>query len=454
MLMRFNVKNFLSFDEIQEFSMIPGDVRSKSNHLIKEKNINLLRFAALYGPNASGKSNFIKALHFSRNLIRNGAENAPKNYYYKLNETRSSEPTSFEYEINIGDKYYAFGFNIILSENRFTGEWLYELKPSGDQLIYERDIVNKNFNKNLSFVKNESKLRFKIYSEDSLDNDKFLFLSELNRNKEEFFKNFKEFRIFKNIFNWFTDTLDINFPSNPVSSTDFFVDNDKSNNNRLFKLLDSLGTGITDFKLVNTPIEEMKKQFPIKILEDIQNKLFENSESIAHIRSDNNLHQLQLDDKGDLEVKTMYFTHGNNGADFALSEESDGTRRLLDLLEILLGKSEKTYVIDEIDRSLHPNLTHKFIQLFLEILHEKKIQLIITTHEDRLLDLNLLRRDEIWFVQKNEEGNSQLYSLEKFKTRFDKKIINAYLDGRYGAVPKFKNLSFLEEEEEERGGQD
>ena len=125
---------------------------------------------------------------------------------------------------------------------------------------------------------------------------------------------------------------------------------------------------------------------------------------------------------------------------FQLEEESDGTVRVLDLLEILLAGEEKTYVIDELDRCLHPSLTYKFVETFLQVAKEKNIQLIVTTHESRLLDFELLRRDEIWFVNKSKSGKSDIYSLEEYNARFDQKIDKAYLEGRYGGVPIFSTV--------------
>lgn len=125
---------------------------------------------------------------------------------------------------------------------------------------------------------------------------------------------------------------------------------------------------------------------------------------------------------------------------FPINEESEGTIRLLDLAEILLTKEKnKVFVIDELDRCLHPQVTVKFISLFLERAKKYNNQLIVTTHESRLLDFEILRRDEIWFVNKDENG-SKLYSLEQYNERFDKKIDKAYLDGRYGGVPIFDNI--------------
>ncbi len=139
-------------------------------------------------------------------------------------------------------------------------------------------------------------------------------------------------------------------------------------------------------------------------------------------------------------VWKLKFEHGDNAMFFDIREESDGTRRMIDLIEILCAaqaKSKRTYVIDEVDRSLHPHLTHRLVETFLRLAKGGETQLIVTTHESHLMDLELLRRDEIWFVDKNKTGASSLYSLEEYNERFDRKVDKAYLEGRYGAIPMF-----------------
>jgi AAA15 family ATPase/GTPase len=134
---------------------------------------------------------------------------------------------------------------------------------------------------------------------------------------------------------------------------------------------------------------------------------------------------------------------------FDFEDESDGTKRLFDFVPLLqlLNRDDFTIIIDEIDRSLHPELTRNFIELFLtnEIANTNG-QLIVTTHESSLLDFKLLRRDEVWFVEKNKHGESHLYSLEEFQPRFDKEIRKAYLQGRFGAIPYISDYQKLNSE--------
>lgn len=112
----------------------------------------------------------------------------------------------------------------------------------------------------------------------------------------------------------------------------------------------------------------------------------------------------------------------------------------------MFDSKEKTYVIDELDRCLHPSLTYKFVDTFLQLAEKRAVQLIVTTHESRLLDFDLLRRDEIWFVNKRKSGESDIYSLEEYNTRFDQKIDKAYLEGRYGGGPIFSTVFPIEGE--------
>ena len=142
--------------------------------------------------------------------------------------------------------------------------------------------------------------------------------------------------------------------------------------------------------------------------------------------------------------------NSNEFISFEISDESDGTQRIMDFIPALvsLTKSDKTYLIDEIDRSLHPELTQKLLEVFFNNTQNIESQLIVTTHESSLLDLNLLRRDEIWFVEKDLDGASNMYSLEQFKPRHDKEVRKSYLQGRFGAIPfvsNVENLGWLKE---------
>ena len=113
---------------------------------------------------------------------------------------------------------------------------------------------------------------------------------------------------------------------------------------------------------------------------------------------------------------------------------------------LLTSRDDTVYVVDELERSLHPKLTEHFLKLFMDAHDGKRMQLIFTTHEDTIMDQDLFRRDEIWFVERDNENSSHIYSLDRFKERYDKKLSKAYLEGRYGAIPVFRRFSFRKEE--------
>lgn len=159
------------------------------------------------------------------------------------------------------------------------------------------------------------------------------------------------------------------------------------------------------------------------------------------MKLDNHLYEIDFD-QDQVNMNEILFHHNNTDISFTFGEESDGTRRLIELLDIIYNDSKnRTVIIDELDRSLHPQMTIKFVETFLKYSENLYTQLIITTYESNLMDLKLLRRDEIWFVERDIILNeSRLYSLEKFKVHNTKKVAKDYLIGRYGAVPIFKDF--------------
>lgn len=155
-------------------------------------------------------------------------------------------------------------------------------------------------------------------------------------------------------------------------------------------------------------------------------------------------------EKDELKVGKLRLNHKDAVEPFNFVEESCGTKRLFDLIPLFFDDLGDCIVfIDELDRSLHPRLTVEFVNLFYRFTQGRNLQMIVTTHESALLDLNLIRQDEIWLVERLPTG-STLYSLNDFKVRFDKQIEKDYLLGRFGAVPFFSS-DYVAEEGEEYG---
>lgn len=451
MLIRFTVGNFLSFNEPQEFSMIGGKVRSKKEHLYEDDKISILKLASVFGANASGKSNLVNSIKFAQEVIRKEIPPDATNKYNRTDENNKSKPSYFDFEIKIKNKYYAYGFEIILNNMSVVNEWLHEI-GSKEQIIFERNTSNSEIVISDS-VDSKDKNILTTYAE-SIDTDNnILFLAEMNRNKEGMYKKYESLQFLEDIYNWFDKKLVINFPDQPLSPYSYFKNDEQKD--EITKVLSSLGLGIQDYQLINENPDYLPKQIPKhflkKIFSDLEKKGIKNEKEEpgkfkagALLRNNSNLLFITYEpDKKDFTIQKLQFMHENKGIWFEINEESDGTRRMLDLIEILFAAnsgSTHTFVIDEIDRSLHPQLTYRFIENYLKLIEKSNVQLIFTTHEAHILDLNLLRRDEIWFVDKNKNGESNIYSLEQYNERFDKKIEKAYLDGRYGGVPLFDEI--------------
>lgn len=463
MLIRFNVKNFLSFDKqadgkSEEFTMVAGKVRSKEERLYKDENIKLLKFTALYGANASGKSNFIKALNFMQETVVTGKLPVRySNFYCKTAEDNKNKESYFEIQLLINNKYYLYGFTVLLSTGEFLSEWLYEVSKDREIRIFERDIANGIFDIN-SIQDKSLAVKFDVYTDDIKKNSGQLFLYFMNDNKDNLYKDFKDdyqVVVFKNVYEWFAKVLDINYPDRPISASLYLTDEKKLK--LASELLKAFDTGINELQLVDVHIDNIKgDNIPQDVIEKLVSEMeadfkeIKNKKKVKQVRivlrSKKDYYIFSGTSADDIKCQSLKFRHNNISSLFDLIEESDGTIRILELLDIILSEEKKVYVIDELDRCLHPNLTYKFIQTFFKYVANKlDVQLIVTTHESRLLDFNLLRRDEIWFIDKKPEGNCDIYSLDEYNERFDKKIDKAYLEGRYGGVPLFTTIFPVEE---------
>lgn len=442
-LIRFSVGNFLSFKEIQEFSMIKGKTKNKSERIFDGGKLKLLKFAAIFGANASGKSNLVSSLKYAQETIVDGIYKKNKHQPFKLDARYADKTSYFEFEILINNNSYAYGFEIHLRKKQIEYEWLIQLSPTGnDKIIFNRDTVNGTFQSDLKIAPSVLRDKFDVYSDDYKSNSEHLFLKEMNRAKGELYKEKNELTIIKEIFEWFRDRLDVNYPDRPISSYSYFIDG--VNKDEICRVISSLGTGITGYGESQSSLKQIQQQLPKFVYEQLEEEIYkwkaekknEGKSSAISIRINDMYYIISKDKDDTLAIKAIVFNHGD-GAFFEYSEESDGTRRILDLLEILFSEEDKVYIIDEIDRSLHPQLSYKFVQEFLIAARKKNIQLIITTHESRLMDFSLLRQDEIWIANKTLTGETELYSLDEYNVRFDKKVDKAYLEGRYGGVPIF-----------------
>lgn len=407
MLISFKVSNFLSFKEETEFSMIAGKERIHPHHVIKGKKNqpNLLRSALIYGANAAGKSNFVKAIGFAKlRIITNASPYLTSKNYPQLSFFKLDQPfdlaSKFEFKIIAKNNLYIYSFEdereLVLNEK------LIKVENGNETLLFEResDYTGETEFKEVNFLKKKSDKDFLHFVQRSTRADK-LFLTHCAANNVLWVKD---------IYNWFQNSLEIVFPHTKDLKLEKRIKESADFRNFFLGLVEEAGTGISSINLVDVT------SFMSEWIDDIQG--FEKKETVLNL------------------------WRGNT--QFSKKEESDGTQRLFDLAfpfyDLAASETPKVYIIDELERNLHTNLSYMLLKSYLE--QEGKGQLIATTHDTHLLDLDLLRRDEIWFAEKDEHGATQLYSLYDFNPRYDKNIEKDYLLGRYGAIPFLGNLEF------------
>lgn len=447
MLIKISVENFKSFDQREELFMISSSkIHENKNHRIKIKQIHLLKNAIVYGANASGKSNLVAVFMFIKRVLMDGLPVESINDFCRNKEENKTRASIFELQFTVGDKFYAYGFSVIFSQRKIIGEWLYELiQTGGARQLFAREGSNvPTLGKEVKLSEAE-KSRFTVYSEDFAGHNIQLFLTEMNRGKK-YTRNSKLI-FFQSVFNWIINNIIVITPKIGISNTEAYYNNESLDNiNRLIQTFD---TGITDIKIKQITIEEMSKMIPVEILQSIFQhlKLEMQIKNLTHIqttwRVEDGFFNIRIKESSEPEITTLVLKHGKSIFDFSFVEESDGTKRLFDLIDMLLtDRSDTVFVVDELERSLHPKLTEHFLKLFMEAHKDVKMQLMFTTHEDTIMDQRLFRRDEIWFVERGINNASKIYSLDRFKERYDKKLSKAYLEGRYGAIPVFQYFSF------------
>lgn len=450
MLIKVIVDNFLSFEQETELTMMPSNkTRKIMEHKIDVKSTPLLKYAVIYGANASGKSNLIEVFSFIQYCVKKAIPMEAITKFCKTTQSNIERPSLFELQFTIGEKFYAYGFSLILKDRKVESEWLYELYQNGSQkTLFERENGKKPVLGEALNFSNLDQSKIMTYIEDFEENSNALFLTFMNRGKK--YTADSKIKFFKDVYDWISKSLTIVTPNTSLKSFEYYYDN--ASLSLISNLIKAFDTGITEISMVEIGIDELQKELPPPIFEDIMKTIKKKaeeedvSELKLSMRSDYNFFNLEFDKDRNLKITTISLKHGKSFYGFKYDEESDGTRRLFDLLDMLLNKSDNTvYVVDEMERSLHPKLTSKFIALFDQIHAGQKMQLIFTTHESAIMDQSLFRRDEIWFVERDKDNNSRIYSLDKFKERYDRKLSKAYLEGRYGAVPVFTSFDFKEE---------
>ena len=447
MFIGFSVSNFLSFKSPQTMSMMASKVARHKEHILNGNGKKILKTGLIYGANAGGKSNFIKAIDFSRDIILDGLEEVDLNRkYFRINKEGYRQPGVFEYRlITQSKKEYSYGIAISYAAKEIISEWLVRIEKNGSETcIFNRDIDESGENFTFSEVthKNEAeKIKWEIFLDVFGKNispamKKKSILSDVAERSNEKSGVLKEIM---DVYEWFQSII-ILFPTSQYSGLNQLVE--KEEVRKFFSdILKYFDTGIEsveskqgemNFDRIFEGIpKEHAEKLKIRISNDIEN-------DPVMFKVNNQVYSLRKDEEGNIITTKMMQNHGNPQELFEYSDESDGTQRLFDLIPLFYEhQNNRVIFIDEIDRSLHTNLTRRFLELFYSLTEKSDCQIIATTHDSNLLDLDLVRQDEIWFIKRLEDHSSKMYSLNRYKERYDKKIDKEYLLGRYDAIPIF-----------------
>jgi AAA15 family ATPase/GTPase len=419
MLIQFNVANYRSIRESQTLSLAAAKDATHQASNCMHTGISglpqLVRATVLYGANASGKSNLISALAFMRIMVETSAVSVREGQALNISPFRfdpktANKPSEFEVIIVEDGVRYQYGFE--LNATRVTREWLLVYVERKAQRWFERKYDSKKGKDAWYFGTHflGGKQR-QLWSESTRGNALFL-SAAVNLNCEQL----------RPIFNWFVNKLII-IGSN-ASPLPFFTmeciknDLDKP---KILQLLQAADLGITDVQV------KMQKGQQVQV------------------RLESGMAAIESRQETDILSATLFHQDKkNNPVAFTLDEESHGTQKLFayagPILDVL--KNGKILIVDELDSSLHQKMVRFLISLIQNAaLNKNNSQLIFTTHNTSLLDSDLFRRDQIWFMEKDQDQASHLYPLTDFSPRKGEALEKGYLLGRYGALPFFSEFN-------------
>jgi hypothetical protein len=360
--------------------------------------------------------------------------------------SRQEQPSSFDLRFVAGDKLYRFGFKV--DDQRITEEWLVWIDGGREKILYER-ITDSSGQVTIDAggLKTAGEKLAALSTVGGPKNQTFLATVRATLEPPDYGD---ELRV---ILEWFEKSLQLIGPDSAFKKLGHQLNQDTDFLNFAGDFLKSSSTGVDFLKINKKEIseEQLKGMLPEAVVSRMLKDTREEGNAVIQFGEDTEL-LVERAKENHYYLLTIQAAHEHEAGQVIpldLSEESDGTRRLLNLIPALhhLKFNSGVFVIDEIDRSMHPMLTWKFLEFFLSSCAAGQRQLIVTTHESNLLDLDLLRRDEIWFTEKREDGATKLYSLADFKVRTDLALRKHYLQGRFGAVPFLGSLDRLREKE-------
>jgi uncharacterized protein len=433
MLLSFSLENWMSFRDQVNFSMVASRERQHGDRIPKlgRYQTRILPIAAIYGGNASGKTNLFKALNFAKSLVVKGTQ--PESFIpvepFRLDIEGADRPSRFAFELLINESIYGFSFAV--TRKAVLEEKLALITGAGEKVLYDRRDGNPHFDHSLS------KNQFLQFAFDGTRDNQLFLTNSVSQKVSDF----------KHVYDWFRNTLELVAPDARFEPFEQFLDED---GHPLYatmnEMLSQLDTGIAhlgeeEIPFENIPLpEKLKTMLREDIKEGMTTRLWTEpiNDRIVVTRKDGEL----------IAKKLVSFHKKKDGTEarFDIRQESDGSLRVIDLLpaflELSKQRSTKVYVIDEIDRSLHTLLIRRLLESYLSSCSAKtRTQLLLTTHDVLLMDQQLLRRDEMWVTERDASGTSNLFSFSEYKdVRYDKDIRKSYLQGRLGGIPRILSV--------------
>ncbi|MCL2028503.1 MAG: ATP-binding protein [Bacteroidales bacterium] len=446
MLIRFVVSNLFSFKEETEFNLLSSKLKRLSHHKYRKGGIEILKLSALYGANGSGKSNLIRSISLLKTMISRGAiPNSLISQKFRLSESSLTKPVELAIEFFTNDTIYYYFISI--NDGIIIDEYFSSMgKNQQDEMIfhrkYEKGKTSISFFKEFENVP-ENLILKKIIETDLIKGTQPLFFL-LNTISNDAFVDIKI------AYDWFENGLIVIYPQTKAAGLTLEIERNEGFKDFANELMCSFNTGITNLKVDVKSADDFFGEEDKKEVDKIKAEFAEvdpEKRFVLIANTGTEEEAVVVKEGENILVKRLLFEHKgakNKNVEFRLDELSDGTRRLLEYLPVLhnIVKFSRTFIIDEIERSIHPLITKELISKFSKD-ESTKGQLIFSTHESNFLDQEIFRTDEIWFAEKNILGSTKVYSLSDFKEHSTIDVRKGYLNGRYGAIPFLGNLQDL-----------
>lgn len=435
MLVEFSVENYRSIQERQTLSMVASEdldemLENNSFPMPTGEELRLLASAAIYGPNASGKSNLVRAMQTLKRIVMDSAtkvqagERLAYIQPFLLDAKSSKKPTCFE--VIFIDEDIRYEYQVSLDQRRVYQECLIAHVKGRQQTWFSRQYDPENpelqqddgYEWSFPRLKGEKKRIQKFVRPNSL------FLSHAAQNNH--------IQLTK-IFEWFIKNFNYIAPDFSSPYTAERCISDREFRAAVVKLIVEADIGISDIKVEKKPLPA-EMRFLVDRLREF---------SFAIQRPE----IIEDFDKGEIEVIQVVTVHNPSNSEepvyFNMDDESEGTKRLFEMAGpwLYVLQEGEVLIVDELDRSIHPVLARSLVKMFNDPkINKKNAQLIFTTHDTTLLDAEIFRRDQVWFTEK-DRNMTNLYSLLEFQPREDESLQRGYLLGRYGAIPFIGGLN-------------